>query len=323
MIKVRIKLPVPLAIAFGTIAIVIVYVVISFFAKKVTVGEVIKTEDQFYSMVTYNVTHYKSDIHFKTTLQPDTINYDQIFYNIVKNDTYIGSQIYAYNYRYTYSNGLYDVRLVIRDPAMHRVWLTKMRAKQMAKDLKKHNLTDYEMVKAVHDYLILTNEYSYSVSGAFNTFFVGHSACNGYAYSFYAIMEELGIEATCEFGGNHEWNRVKLDGEWYNIDLTWDDIGGKNVGYSYFLKSDADFTGHHHGGATAKESHEITGKDPIVNYALFPDYRLQLVFIVLLIAAAYIGFTLLMVKLSQSSGQKQKKAEKLVVYSVEDNSEIK
>ena len=37
---------------------------------------------------------------------------------------------------------------------------------------------------------------------------------------------------------------VCLDGEWYNMDITWDDTNGKMPTYNYFLKNDKDFKGH-------------------------------------------------------------------------------
>ena len=43
---------------------------------------------------------------------------------------------------------------------------------------------------------------------------------------------------------NHMWNAVKLDGEWYNLDITWDDLGQGGKNYDYFLKSDSSFTEH-------------------------------------------------------------------------------
>ena len=46
----------------------------------------------------------------------------------------------------------------------------------------------------------------------------------------------------------HGWNIVKVDGNWYNIDLTWDDPitkSGKHViRYDYFLKNAKEFSDH-------------------------------------------------------------------------------
>ena len=42
--------------------------------------------------------------------------------------------------------------------------------------------------------------------------------------------------------GNHTWNRIKLGGKWYHVDVTWDDPVPDQLGYAihtYFLVSDA------------------------------------------------------------------------------------
>lgn len=53
------------------------------------------------------------------------------------------------------------------------------------------------------------------------------TVCQGYAQAFQYIMKELGIECVQVEGKgndlNHAWNLVKLDGEYYYADLTWDD----------------------------------------------------------------------------------------------------
>ena len=53
-------------------------------------------------------------------------------------------------------------------------------------------------------------------------------------------MMEAGIPAVYVSGfagnGRHAWSKVKLDGQWYNVDVTWNDYGG---GRRYFARSDA------------------------------------------------------------------------------------
>ena len=49
------------------------------------------------------------------------------------------------------------------------------------------------------------------------------------------VCQELGIPCVLASSQTHMWNNVKMDdGEWYNLDLTWDD-SGEEVSYSYFL----------------------------------------------------------------------------------------
>ena len=57
-------------------------------------------------------------------------------------------------------------------------------------------------------------------------------------------MTQLGIPCyMCEgyAGEAHGWNIICLDGEYYNVDLTWDDADPGEIRYNYFNKTDADY----------------------------------------------------------------------------------
>lgn len=81
----------------------------------------------------------------------------------------------------------------------------------------------------------------------------GVAVCQGYASTFKAFMDALGIE--CEYvkglgnGGPHGWNRVKVNGEDYYIDVTWDDPENPGdpeyIDYTYYLTKDPTFGGDH------------------------------------------------------------------------------
>ena len=73
------------------------------------------------------------------------------------------------------------------------------------------------------------------------------TVCEGYAKAFQLLMNATGIE--CNYvvgnGGNvgHAWNQVKLDGDWYNVDLTWNDTRN-NSSHRYFNVTDDAFGNH-------------------------------------------------------------------------------
>lgn len=121
------------------------------------------------------------------------------------------------------------------------------------------DMSEYDKVKTIHDYIILSTEFdidnlknnsisdsSYTAKGAL----INHLAvCQGYAESFKLIMTELGIGCHIITGKAdnelHAWNIVRIDGEWYQIDLTWDDpVPDEKTGekspliYNYFLITD-------------------------------------------------------------------------------------
>lgn len=99
---------------------------------------------------------------------------------------------------------------------------------------------------------------------AYGIFYNGYTVCAGYTLAFTYVLQRLGIESEYVVSTDmaHAWNKVKVDGNWYNIDLTYDDNSlysdRKNVYGSMFhrcfLKSDSFMATadgyYHHGGQT-------------------------------------------------------------------------
>lgn len=125
-------------------------------------------------------------------------------------------------------------------------------------------MSDYEMEKAIHDYMVNTFHYDvYAIENSgwykqytdqpFGALYSDGSICVGYATTFKLFMDMLDIECIIvkgcdsEDGVNHAWNKVKLNDQWYNVDVTWDDpIGGSKVYYNYFNISDETMEKKHH-----------------------------------------------------------------------------
>jgi hypothetical protein len=111
--------------------------------------------------------------------------------------------------------------------------------------------TDIDKVKFIHDLLINicsyeANEYDQT---AYSVIVMGKSVCAGYAKAFQYYMQRLGIPCALlvgDAGGPHAWNLVKINGEYYAMDVTWDDpVGSRPTSYSYmyFNITDAQFKG--------------------------------------------------------------------------------
>lgn len=111
---------------------------------------------------------------------------------------------------------------------------------------KKAGADDMEMELLIHDMILEAVDYEYipgtmtpqsaayahSIAGFFDGTGV---VCEGYAKSFQLLMTYAGVDSIYAVGyangGGHAWNLVCIDGEWYNIDLTWNDMG-QNVAYN-------------------------------------------------------------------------------------------
>lgn len=116
----------------------------------------------------------------------------------------------------------------------------------------KPHFTEFEKVKAIHDYLVLHTAYdlvnqqnntipadSYTAYGALVK---GVAVCDGYTKAAQLLLDRLGIENHYVVGtiqeGLHSWNIVKLNGQYYFMDVTWDDPAPNKEGhirYNYFL----------------------------------------------------------------------------------------
>lgn len=106
------------------------------------------------------------------------------------------------------------------------------------------SMTDFEKIMTVHDYMVLHYEYDYTYTNHNITIMTTKTGvCMAYSMAFKHLMNKLGIECLYVTGAaemNHGWNLVKLDDEWYHIDLTWDDSGLDYglVKHNYALLSD-------------------------------------------------------------------------------------
>lgn len=103
------------------------------------------------------------------------------------------------------------------------------------------NASDFELELYIHDYLIENCEYDYEASqtenimanenDAYGALVDKKAVCEGYARAFQLLCRELGIDCINVTGSSqdelHQWNCIKLDDDWYYVDVTWDDSDGE------------------------------------------------------------------------------------------------
>ncbi|MCQ4087261.1 transglutaminase domain-containing protein [Saccharibacillus sp. JS10] len=120
-------------------------------------------------------------------------------------------------------------------------------AKATLKTIVKPGMSQEEKVKVIHDYIVKRFAYDESLTfySAYDGLTKGTTVCQGYALLGYRMLTLAGIENRMVEGAAggqaHVWNKVKVNGNWYNLDMTWDDPtpDRKNeVSYSYYLVTD-------------------------------------------------------------------------------------
>jgi len=125
------------------------------------------------------------------------------------------------------------------------------------------DLSPLEQALLAHDYLVSLCHYDWETAttgelngdhlGTAYGAFVDHNVvCQGYTLAYKILMQELGIPCVYALseGMNHIWNVIQLDGEWYHIDLTWDDYVPDIEGFvrhMFFLISDETIADEDHG----------------------------------------------------------------------------
>ena len=116
-------------------------------------------------------------------------------------------------------------------------------------------LNVFDAEKILHDYLVNKSTYkdadapySHEMPGVF---LYGIGVCEGMAKAFKYLCDNLGIHAGIVVGNTkeeivaHAWNQICLDGEWYNVDITFDANLTKSTGdvrYDYFNVTDSELT---------------------------------------------------------------------------------
>ena len=99
---------------------------------------------------------------------------------------------------------------------------------------------DVLKVKYIHDVLTYVNEYVLNAplnQSAYSAIVNKRTVCAGYAKAFSYYMQRLGIPSLViegYAGENHAWNLVKLYGDYYEMDVTWNDPVGNPPNRFYY-----------------------------------------------------------------------------------------
>ena len=79
-------------------------------------------------------------------------------------------------------------------------------------------------------------------------------ACMAYAYSFHFLCDQAGVPCILKRGGNHQWNMVYVEGQWWDVDVTAADAGDDTSVREYVTILN-DPTAHELAGAVDEEPH--------------------------------------------------------------------
>ncbi|GMK42375.1 hypothetical protein PCCS19_54340 [Paenibacillus sp. CCS19] len=174
-----------------------------------------------------------------------------------------------------------DQRIIIKDSRTKKIYDEAVRINN---EILKPDMTEVDKELAIHDYIVLHTAYDYDnylkdtipddSYSAYGVLFKGTAVCQGYAYAAHLMLELAGIDSIIVTGtangGGHAWNKVNIDGDYYNLDVTWDDPVPDEEGrlvYAYFNVTDEQLAKDHewemdsfpYAAATAANYYESKG----------------------------------------------------------------
>ena len=96
----------------------------------------------------------------------------------------------------------------------------------VAECLPDGNVDDYETALALHDWIIDNVSYDHTFRNlSVDRALLGMAVtCEGYHAAYVKLLETAGMETGRVEGGGHVWTAVKMDGKWYHVDTTHDDV---------------------------------------------------------------------------------------------------
>lgn len=177
-------------------------------------------------------------------------------------DSYISSWKYisngstlsvTVNYRFTKKD--FDAKAAKAKSAVNK-------ARTVVAGLISKDMPAFDKEKLLHDYII--NNASFDIKNynsgnlpeddftAYGCLVNGVAVCEGYSRAMKLLSDLSGIESMVitgdtyngEIWEGHAWNLVKLDGDWYHLDVTFDDPvmgSGENIlTYNYFNLTDSE-----------------------------------------------------------------------------------
>lgn len=135
-------------------------------------------------------------------------------------------------------------------------------------------------------YDIAAAESDDSTADAFNLYGAmvkKQAVCSGYSYAAKMLLNRVGIESRIVVGmsknSGHMWNQVKINGNWYHLDITWDDsLTESDVlykRYNYFNLTDELIQRNHKIGKDFSEMVCEYGDDGSYTTAELYNFRLE------------------------------------------------
>lgn len=227
-------------------------------------GIEVKNSEDFYKVIRYGL------INFIDSLTIDINNYNGNYKDDFSDvyarakasaEEFTGVKFYSSKLRYSYNSRTKQTTFTFEykysedefKKRLENVKATLNKARYIVASRITSKMTEFDKELTLHDYIINNAKYDYdnylkntipdSSFTEYGTLVLGVAVCEGYARSMKLLCDLSGIECIIVTGESisggirepHAWNIVKIDGEYYHVDVTNDDGQVASDGSSILL----------------------------------------------------------------------------------------
>ena len=209
-----------------------------------------------YKQIYENAIIYNKSVNLINTITVDELKTTiEALYNDHPELFYLDTN---YTYKYNNQNEVVEINLQYND-LINNIEENKKKFDDRVNTIVAEAKTlssDFEKEKYVYRKLLDETTYDKNATlnqSAYSSLILGKSVCAGYSRAFQLILQKLEIPTYYVLGTaneEHAWNIVKLSGEYYNVDLTWDDTGRR---YSHFNITDKEISKTHERASVSRK----------------------------------------------------------------------
>jgi transglutaminase/protease-like cytokinesis protein 3 len=216
-----------------------------------------KALENFQDSVSIKINKYNSNTYNLNIINKVLDDYYDIDYGIqgASGTIYSDGGIYVMKIDFKYK--------LSRNEMINMRTATQIKAKQIISKIITPNMNSLQRELAIHDYIVNNTTYDYDnyVRGTlpeqsftdYGVLVLGRAVCEGYSKAMFRLLNMAGVQCYVikgtANGESHAWNIVNINGNYTQVDATFDDPvtrnGKKILSYSYFDLSDSQMSRDH------------------------------------------------------------------------------
>ena len=216
---------------------------------KISPNNIEQLKDLYYTVLNSGMSEYSfycPDDYVNCFNDISSISNDSLFLGTLNN------YVHPYNsYQYIATNvyGSKNTIMIQKNYSDEMISILNKKVEEIISENINDTMSDKEKIRVIHDYIINHTKYDKTKGGnshlAYGALIDGSAICGGYTDAMSIFLYRFNIPNFKISTEEHIWNVVYLDGNWYHLDLTWDDPVNEILdilSHNYFLITDEELS---------------------------------------------------------------------------------